>query len=54
MARVIKAVAFDLDGTICLGSRLMDGAGELVRFVRDEGLRLFFLTNASTQTRRQL
>lgn len=49
-----KAVLFDLDGTIYYGSRIIDGANDAIRHCRDLGKRVFFLTNNSTRTRRQI
>lgn len=42
---------FDLDGTIYLGNRLIDGADRVVRRLRDSGARVGFLTNNSNMTR---
>lgn len=49
-----KAVLFDLDGTIYYGSKIIDGANEAIDHCRDCGKRVFFLTNNSTKTRRQI
>lgn len=50
----IKAVAFDLDGTIYYGPELIEGALETVNYVRNKGLKVFFLTNNSTRRRHQI
>lgn len=50
----IKAFAFDLDGTIYTGDTLVDGAADLVLFLKDRGLRVFFFTNGSARTRQQV
>ncbi len=50
----LKAVVFDLDGTIYLGSRLIAGADETVRFLREKGMRVLFYTNGSTRTREEV
>ena len=42
---------FDLDGTIYLGERLIPGAGEVVRALRDAGRRVAFLSNKPLATR---
>ena len=42
---------FDLDGTIYLGERLIPGAGEVVRALRDAGRRVAFLSNKPLETR---
>ena len=44
---MIKAVVFDLDGTIYFGNRLADKAGEVVNKLRDQGVKVCFLTNNS-------
>lgn len=53
-AASIKAVAFDLDGTIYVGDTVVDGAVDLVRHLREKGVQVFFFTNSSTRTRRQV
>ena len=50
----VKAVMFDLDGTIYYGSRIIEGANEAIRHCRACGKRVFFLTNNSTKTRAQV
>lgn len=50
----IRAVAFDLDGTIYLGNTVVDGAVELVRDLRSAGRDVFFFTNSSTRSRVQV
>lgn len=50
----VKAVVFDLDGTIYYGSKLIDGANDVIQKCRDQGMKVFFLTNNSTKTRRQI
>lgn len=47
----IKAVAFDLDGTIYYGSKLIDGSNDAVIHARNLGLHVFFITNNSTKSR---
>ncbi len=46
-----KAFIFDLDGTIYLGERLIGGADEVVRVLRERGRRVVFLSNKPTDTR---
>ena len=46
--RRVRAVAFDLDGTLYLGRRAVPGAPEVVAYVRDRGLDALFLTNTSS------
>ncbi len=43
-----RAVAFDLDGTLYLGSEIVPGAAEIVAHVRRAGLGVLFLTNTTT------
>lgn len=50
----IKAVLFDLDGTLYYGETAIDGAIEAVQAMRNLGLQVFFLTNNSTKTREQI
>lgn len=54
MFEQIKAVLFDLDGTIYYGSKLIDGAAQVVEAFRKQGKEIFFLTNNSTKTRAQI
>lgn len=49
-----KAVAFALDGTVYLGSRLVDGVDDVIRHCRKLGKSVFFLTNNSSETRSQI
>ena len=41
----------DLDGTVYVGERLIPGAGEAIRALRESGRRLAFLSNKPLQTR---
>ncbi|MBI5418813.1 MAG: HAD-IIA family hydrolase [Deltaproteobacteria bacterium] len=50
----IRAVVFDLDGTIYEGDKPADGALDLVRFFRENDVKVFYCTNNSTKTRREL
>lgn len=50
----IKAVLFDLDGTIYYGSKLIDGADQVVEAFRNCGKNVFFMTNNSTKSRQQI
>lgn len=50
----VKAVLFDLDGTVYYGSRIIDGANEAIKHCRACGKQVFFLTNNSTKTREQI
>jgi len=50
----IKAFAFDLDGTVYTGNTIVDGAYDLIHFIKDKGIKVFYFTNSSTRTREQL
>src|SRR5215831_3320059 len=41
----------DLDGTVYLGERLIEGASEAIRALRDNGRRVAFLSNKPIETR---
>jgi 4-nitrophenyl phosphatase len=45
--RELRGFAFDLDGTIWAGPRLLPGAAELVESIRSAGLRVVFASNGS-------
>lgn len=49
----IKLFLLDLDGTVYLGDRLIEGASEFIEAVRERGRRVVFLTNNSSRSRRQ-
>jgi HAD superfamily hydrolase (TIGR01458 family) len=46
----IETVLLDLDGTLYLGSRVVPGAPEAVRWLRDQGLAVRFCTNTDSVT----
>ncbi len=48
----IKAIIFDLDGVLYLGDKVIDGAPETISELRKKGIKLFFLTNAGTLSRK--
>lgn len=48
----IKAVVFDLDGVFYLRESRIHGGAEAVSFLREAGVKVFFLSNASTHSRR--
>jgi phosphoglycolate/pyridoxal phosphate phosphatase family enzyme len=50
----IRAVAFDLDGTIYLGDHLVEGALELLHQLKQKNIAVVFFTNNSTKTRAQI
>ncbi|HSB46739.1 MAG TPA: HAD-IIA family hydrolase [Candidatus Bilamarchaeum sp.] len=48
---MIKAVIFDLDGTLYLGKTPVKGAAEKIAELRGRGIKILFLTNAATRSR---
>jgi 4-nitrophenyl phosphatase len=48
----ISAVLLDLDGTLLRGRTAISGAARALERIRNSGTRVFFLTNASTNTRK--
>ncbi|HNZ28854.1 MAG TPA: HAD-IIA family hydrolase [Candidatus Goldiibacteriota bacterium] len=54
MLKNIKAIAFDLDGTIYIGNSLVPGAAELIDYLKNKGVHVFYFTNNSTKTRNQI
>lgn len=50
----IDSVLFDLDGTIYYGSKIIPGANETINYFREHQKHVFFTTNNSTKTRRQI
>lgn len=50
----IKIVLFDLDGTIYYGSKIIDGANDTISFFRKNNIKVYFTTNNSTKTRKQI
>ena len=52
--RAVRAVAFDLDGTLYVGARVVPEAPEVVAHVRAAGLGVLFLTNTTAVDPRRL
>ena len=50
----IDVVLFDLDGTIYYGSKIIDGANETIDYFRKNGKKIYFTTNNSAKTRKQI
>ncbi len=46
----LKVILLDLDGTIYIGDKLIDGAKDALDFFRKNGKQLVFLTNNSSKT----
>ena len=40
----------DIDGTVCIGQRLIDGTREFLRAVKNSGGQFVFITNNSTRS----
>lgn len=47
----MRGFIFDLDGTVYLGERLIDGAAEAIRTLRQRGDKVLFLSNKPIATR---
>ncbi len=47
----LRAVVLDLDGVVYRGKSLLPGAKQAIAWLREQGLKVFFLTNNSTLTR---
>ena len=47
----MRGYIFDLDGTVYLGDKMIDGAAEAIRTLRDRGDRVVFLSNKPIATR---
>lgn len=47
-------VLFDLDGTIYYGETIINGANETINYLRNKDKKIFFTTNNSTKTRKQI
>jgi phosphoglycolate/pyridoxal phosphate phosphatase family enzyme len=50
----IKAVAFDLDGTIYIGDKLVDGVTEILNYLKKKNIKVFYFTNNSAKTRKDI
>lgn len=51
---MIRAIAFDLDGTIYFGEKLAEGARELLAFLDHRGIEYFYFTNNSFKSRQEV
>ncbi|MBQ8828055.1 MAG: HAD hydrolase-like protein, partial [Clostridia bacterium] len=54
MFNKIKIAAFDLDGTVYYGSKIIDGALDVITKLREKGVNTFFLTNNSAGNRERI
>lgn len=50
----VRAVVFDLDGTIYCGKSPVDGASNLLEQLHLQGIQVFYCTNNSTRTRQDI
>jgi len=50
----IRAVIFDLDGTLYRGKKAIEGAAECIAKLRKAGIMIFFLSNAGTNKREEM
>jgi len=50
----MAAILLDIDGVFHISGRPIDGAGEAIRRLRDDGHRLRFITNSTTRSRGDL
>jgi len=50
----MAAILLDVDGVFHISGRPIDGAGEAIRRLRDDGHRLRFITNSTTRSRGDL
>jgi 4-nitrophenyl phosphatase len=50
----IKAAAFDLDGTLYFGNKVVEGALELVAFLKERSIHVQYFTNNSGKSRQQI
>ena len=51
---MINSIVFDLDGTLYLGEKVIRGAIETISALEQQGYRIFYFTNNSGKTRRQI
>ncbi|MFD1020242.1 HAD-IIA family hydrolase [Thalassobacillus hwangdonensis] len=51
--RNLKGYIFDLDGTVYLGNKLIDGADTVINSLLDEGKKVLFLTNKTIESRQR-
>jgi len=49
-----KAVIFDLDGTIYIGNKIVEGVSEVLRNLKDINYEILFITNNSGKTREEI
>lgn len=48
---MLRGFIFDLDGTVYRGEKLIPGADQVIRFLRETGRKVVFLSNKPLQTR---
>jgi HAD superfamily hydrolase (TIGR01450 family) len=50
----IKAIAFDLDGTIYFGEKLADDVHQLLAILQSKKIQVYYFTNNSSKTKKQI
>jgi len=53
MLKNIKAILLDLDGTVYRGNEVIEGVPETIAKLRKQGMKIFFISNASMKTREE-
>ncbi len=50
----LRAILLDLDGTVYQGKQVIRGVPATIKKLRDSGIRIFFISNASMRTREEM
>ena len=50
---MLKAILLDLDGTVYRGSQVIKGVPQAITEMRNQGIKVFFISNASMRTRKE-
>ena len=50
----VKAIFLDLDGTVHLDGKIIDGVSEVIKKLRTMGMQIFFWTNNSSKSRKEI
>lgn len=51
---MVNTIVFDLDGTLYLGGRVVEGAVDTINALKEQGYQIFYLTNNSGKARQQI
>ncbi|GAV22608.1 HAD-IIA family hydrolase [Carboxydothermus pertinax] len=54
MNNKIKALVFDIDGTVSYGNKIIDGSLEVFNWCKKKGLKVLFLSNSSKNSRNSI